>query len=127
MSRLGLGAMGIAVSTFGEAMRRRNGAETRPPAVDGVLRLLPGALLGMAFEFERRMLGASAAVEVRVIQVSAVVSRRLPVPPHSAMERSLVRWSERGHAEQTRNELVMAELVRQLAPELAEAIVARLP
>jgi hypothetical protein len=92
-----------------------------------MLRLLPGALLGAGFEAERRILNASAALETRLIRASAALSRRVPGAPRSAVERSLVQWSERGRAEQARNELVMAEFVRRLAPELAEAIVVRLP
>jgi len=84
-------------------------------------------VLGAGFEAERRLLSASAAVEVRVIRVSSAVGRRVPGAPRSAVERSLVRWNERGISEQRRNEQAMGEFVRRLAPELAEAIVARLP
>jgi hypothetical protein len=133
---MGLGAIGMVVSTFTEAASRvvpsdtaptpsTNGAQ--PAAPRGLLRLLPGALLGAGFEAERRLLNVSAAVEIRFIRASTVVSRRMPGTPRSAMERSLIRWNERGRAEQARNELVMGEFVRRLAPELAEAIVARLP
>ena len=133
---MGLGAIGMVVSTFTEAASRvvpsdtaqspsTNGAQ--PAASGGLLRLLPGALLGAGFEAERRLLNVSAAVEVRFIRASSVVSRRMPGTPRSAMERSLIRWNERGRAEQRRNEVLMGEFVRRLAPELAEAIVARLP
>jgi hypothetical protein len=109
ITRLGLGAVGMAVSTVAEAMRRHAGVDAGDavPAAgtSGVLRLLPGALLGAGFEAERRLLDASAAVEVRVIRVTAVVSRRVPGAPRSAVERSLLRWNERGRAEQARNEL----------------------
>lgn len=136
MTRMGLGAVGMVVSTFTEAAGRvapgengqRPAADATPPASrSGLFRLLPGALLGAGFEAERRLLNVSAAVEVRVIRVSSAVSRRVPGTPRSAVERSLVRWNERGRAEQARNELLMGELVRRLTPELAEAIVARLP
>lgn len=125
VTRLGLGAVGMAVSTVSDALGGRQRAA--PPAGEGLLRLLPGALLGAGFEAERRMLDASAAVELRVIRISSLVSRRVPGAQRSAMERSLLRWSERGHAEQARNELLMSEFVRRLAPELAEAMIVRLP
>jgi hypothetical protein len=136
MTRMGLGAVGMVVSTFSEARGRvvpgRNGqgpaaGAASVPVRNGLLRLLPGALLGAGFEAERRLLHASAAVEVRAIRVSSAVSRRVPGAPRSAVERSLVRWNERGTSEQRRNEQAMGEFVRRLAPELAEAIVARLP
>jgi len=135
VTRLGLGAVGMVVSTFTEATARI--APANQSAVDrnampaahsrGILRLLPGALLGAGFEAERRILNASAALETRAIRASEVLSRRVPGAPRSALERSLVHWSERGRAEQARNELLMGEFVRRLAPELAEAIVVRLP
>jgi len=137
VTRMGLGAIGMVVSTFTEAAGRVVPGDTNgqsPPATPvgatpggGILRLIPGALLGAGFEAERRLLNVSAAVEVRVIRASSVVSRRMPGAPRSAMERSLVRWNERGRAEQARNELLMSEFVRRLAPELAEAMIARLP
>jgi len=134
VTRMGLGAVGMVVSTFSEATARlaptdrtSTGAGPTPVPSAGILRLLPGALLGAGFEAERRILNASAAVETRLIRTSAVVSRRVPGAPRLALERSLIRLSERGRAEQARNELLMSEFVRRLAPELAEAIVVRLP
>lgn len=133
VTRMGLGAVGMIVSTFTDATGRlapgpSTGNDPAAPATSaGILRLLPGAVLGAGFEAERRILSASAAVESRFIRMSAVVSRRVPGAPRSALERSLVRLSERGRAEQARNELLMSEFVRRLAPELAEAIVVRLP
>jgi hypothetical protein len=134
LTRMGLGAVGMVVSTFSEATGRvvPAGQVAEPDALAappprGILRLIPGALLGAGFEAERRILNASAAMETRLIRTSATLSRRVPGGPRSALERSLVQWGERGRAEQARNELLMAEFVRRLAPELAEAIVARLP
>jgi hypothetical protein len=136
LTRMGLGAVGMVVSTFSEATGRivpadqtsvaphENGQRT-PSA--GILRLVPGALLGAGFEAERRLLDASAAVETRFIRTSAALSRRMPGGTRSALERSLVQLGERGRAEQARNEVLMGEFVRRLAPELAEAIVVRLP
>jgi hypothetical protein len=135
VTRLGLGAVGMVVSTFTEATGRIVPADkgaaqpvaAQPAASAGILRLLPGALLGAGFEAERRILNASAAIEIRIIGTSGALSRRVPGAPRSAVERSLVRWGERGRAQQARNELLMSEFVRRLAPELAEAIVVRLP
>jgi len=135
VTRMGLGAVGMVVSTFTEATARiaptsqiAMSGDALPAAPSrGILRLLPGALLGAGFEAERRILNASAAVETRMTRASVALSRRVPGAPRSAVERSLVRWSERGRVEQARNELLMGEFVRRLAPELAEAIVVRLP
>lgn len=134
ITRLGLGAVGMVVSTFSEATARVAPAErdvagetVGSAAPTGILRLLPGALLGAGFEAERHILNASAAVESRVIRASTALSRRVPGAPRTAFERSLARWNERGRVEQARNELLMSEFVRRLAPELAEAIVVRLP
>jgi hypothetical protein len=127
----------MVVSTFSEATARISpstanqvvveGGTKAPAPSGGILRLVPGALLGVGFEAERRILNASAGLETRVIRASEVLSRRIPGAPRSSVERSLVRWSERGRAEQARNELLMSEFVRRLAPELAEAMVVRLP
>jgi len=133
---MGLGAVGMVVSTFAEATGRVAPSDQAVPATldnghsptsGGILRLIPGALLGAGFEAERRILDASAAVETRFLGMSAALSRRVPGRTRSAVERSLVQWGERGRAEQARNELLMSEFVRRLAPELAEAIVVRLP
>lgn len=135
ITRMGLGAVGMVVSTFTEATARIAPADrtaavnsvAAAPAPGGILRLVPGALLGAGFEAERRILNTSAALETRLIRASTALSRRVPGAPRSAVERSLIRLSERGRAEQARNELLMSEFVRRLAPELAEAIVVRLP
>src|SRR3954466_4116227 len=74
VTRMGLGAVGMVVSTFSEATARlaptdrtSTGAGPTPVPSAGILRLLPGALLGAGFEAERRILNASAAVETRLI------------------------------------------------------------
>ena len=132
---MGLGAVGMVVSTLTEATGRTVAADqvagqndmARALPRPGLLRLVPGALLGAGFEAERRILNASAAFEMRLARTTAALSRRVPGGPRSALERSLVQWGERGRAEQARNEVLMSEFVRRLAPELAEAIVVRLP
>src|SRR3954468_21336241 len=69
VTRFGLGAIGMVVSTLAQASSGAiNGTGSEAPSSPlparpaGLLRLVPGALLGAGFEAEHRLLRASAAV-----------------------------------------------------------------
>jgi hypothetical protein len=127
---LGLGAASIAASAAVDAIERfvpgevAAGDEVEAP---GVVRLVPGALLGAGLVAQRRMLDASARVEKGVAQVAGAIARTPVVgAPVRATEQYLGRWSDVGEVEQARNRALVGEFVRRLAPELATAVINQL-
>jgi hypothetical protein len=127
---LGLGAASIATSAAVDAIERfvpgeaAGGDEVAAP---GVVRLVPGALLGAGLAAQRRMLDVSAQVERGVAQVAGALARTPVVgAPVRATEEYLGRWSDAGEAEQARNRALVTEFVRRLAPELATAVITQL-
>jgi hypothetical protein len=127
---LGLGAASIAASAAVDAIERFVPGEAAPDddvAAPGVVRLVPGALLGAGLVAQRRMLDVSARVEKGVTQVAGALART-PVlgAPVRATEQYLGRWSDVGEVEQARNRALVAEFVRRLAPELATAVINQL-
>jgi hypothetical protein len=130
-SDLGLGAASIAASAAVDAIERfvpgepvGAGNDVRAP---GVVRLVPGALMGAGLVAQRRMLDASARVERGVARIAGALARTPFVGgPVRATEDYLGRWSDLGEAEQARNRALVTEFVRRLAPELATAVVAQL-
>jgi hypothetical protein len=129
-SDLGLGAASIAASAAVDAIERFVPGEAPPGdevAAPGVVRLVPGALLGAGLVAQRRMLDISAQVEKGVAQVAGAIARTPVVgAPVRATEQYLGRWSDVGEVEQARNRALVAEFVRRLAPELATAVINQL-
>jgi hypothetical protein len=128
---LGLGAASIAASAAVDAIERfvpGEPADTNDEvAQPGVVRLVPGALLGAGLVAQRRMLDVSATVERGVAQVAGTLARAPFVgAPVRATEGYLERWSDLGEVEQARNRALVTEFVRRLAPELATAVIAQL-
>ncbi len=130
-SDLGLGAASIATSAAVDAIERFVPGETAGSddgiAQPGVVRLVPGALMGAGLVAQRRMLDLSASVERGLAQVAGTLARAPFVgAPVRATEGYLERWSDVGEVEQARNRALVAEFVRRLAPELATAVIAQL-
>lgn len=127
---LGLGAASIAASAAVDAIERFVPGEAAPGdevTAPGVVRLVPGALLGAGLVAQRRMLDVSAQVERGVAQVAGALARTPVVgAPVRATEEYLGRWSDVGEVEQARNRALVAEFVRRLAPELATAVINQL-
>ncbi|MGZ4754284.1 MAG: hypothetical protein ACXWA9_05240 [Acidimicrobiia bacterium] len=128
---LGLGAASIAASAAVDAIERFVPGEPVGPgdevATPGVVRLVPGALMGAGLVAQRRMLDVSARVERGVVEIAGALARTPFVgAPVRATEGYLERWSDLGEAEQARNRALVAEFVRRLAPELATAVIAQL-
>ena len=128
---LGLGAASIAASAAVDAIERFVPGEPADPtdgiAPPGVVRLVPGALMGAGLVVQRRMLDVSATVERGLAQVAGTLARAPVVgAPVRATEGYLERWSDFGEVEQARNRALVAEFVRRLAPELATAVIAQL-
>ena len=128
---LGLGAASIAASAAVDAIERFVPGEPSDSgdgiAQPGVVRLVPGALMGAGLVAQRRMLDVSARVERGLAQVAGTLARAPFVgAPVRATEGYLERWSDVGEVEQARNRALVAEFVRRLAPELATAVIAQL-
>jgi hypothetical protein len=128
---LGLGAASIAATAAVDAIERFVPGEPPTPGDDipapGVLRHVPGALVGVGVVAQRRLLDASAHVERGFGRVAGTLARAPFVgAPVRATEGYLERWSDVGEAEQARNRALVTEFVRRLAPELATAVVAQL-
>jgi hypothetical protein len=141
-TRLGFGVVGLGGSLARSAITRIGASEA--PALGAAassspsaLKLLPGALIGVGLAAERRVFEASAAIESRVILTRRALSQRSPravpagtrrVEPAGTgrVERYLEQWRTRGEEEQARNRFLVGELVSRLAPELADAVVARI-
>ncbi|MGZ4690724.1 MAG: hypothetical protein ACXWAY_13945 [Acidimicrobiia bacterium] len=128
---LGLGAASIAASAAVDAIERFVPGEPVGPgdevATPGVVRLVPGALMGAGLVAQRRMLDVSARVERGVVEIAGALARTPFVgAPVRATEGYLERWSDLGEAEQARNRALVAEFVRRLAPELATAVITQL-
>ncbi len=130
-SDLGLGAASIAASAAVDAIERFVPGEPADSVDEvtapGVVRLVPGALMGAGLVAQRRMLDVSARVERGLADVAGTLARAPFVgAPVRATEGYLERWSDVGEIEQARNRALVTEFVRRLAPELATAVVAQL-
>ncbi|HEY3722541.1 MAG TPA: hypothetical protein VGN59_04175 [Acidimicrobiia bacterium] len=130
-SDLGLGAASIATTAAVDAIERFVPGEPADPedevSAPGLVRLVPGALMGAGLVAQRRMLDVSARVERGLAGVAASLARAPIVGgPVRATEGYLERWSDAGEVEQARNRALVTEFVRRLAPELATAVVAQL-
>jgi hypothetical protein len=127
---LGLGAASIAASAAVGAIERFVPGEPTEDAdvpAPGVVRHVPGALVGAGLAAQRRLLDLSEQVERTVGDVAGTVARAPFVgAPVRATERYLERWSDAAAEEQARNRALVAEFVRRLTPELATAIVTQL-
>ena len=128
---LGLGAASVVAGVTVEAVERFVPGEARPPgspSAPGLLRLVPGALLGVGIAAQRRVLEITAATERTAAQLGGLAAR---TPLVGASLRSaedyLSVWSDRGSVTQARNRALVGEFVRRLTPELASAVVAQLP
>lgn len=127
---LGLGAASAASGAAVDALERFVPADPDADEVvpdSGVLRLLPGALMGAGLVAQRHLLDATAVAERGLARVSGLLARAPVVgAPVRATETYLAEWSDRGESEQARNRALLGEFVRRLAPELATAVVQQL-
>jgi hypothetical protein len=133
-TRLTLGAAGLALDGV-QALLERSvppdqpaGATARPLplALPRISRLLPG-VVGVGMEAQRRSLEAAAALGGALRPpLSAAVRPVVAHGPLAAVRRrlDLERWSERGHAEQRRNELAAAAFARALLGGVVAAVLA---
>jgi hypothetical protein len=127
-ARLGLGALGLASRAAGSVFARvpdGSAAEQAEPA--GPLALLPGAVLGLAIEAERRAATVVDAVAERTAGVGrraarpAIVQRAL-----RPVEDALWHWNEVARREQTRNQAQAAALIPVIVQQVTENVIAQI-
>ncbi len=130
---LGLGAASMLATATVDAVERFVPGEPMPPAPPGstsgpgMLRLVPGALIGAGLVAQRHLLDATAAAERNAARITGA-ARQTPVVGGTlrSAESYLTGWNDRGEVVQARNRALLAEFVRRLAPELATAVVTQL-
>ena len=127
-ARLGLGAIGLAGRAAGSVFARvpDPGDGTAEPE-PGIAALLPGAVLGLAIEAEKR---AAAVVDtvaahstgvVRAAGKPEIVQRAL-----RPLEDRLWHWNEVARREQTRNQAQAAALIPVIVQQVTENVIAQL-
>jgi hypothetical protein len=126
-ARLGLGALGLATRAAGTILAQVPDPGVDDPSDPGVLALLPGAVVGLAIEVERR---TSAAVSV-VSERTAELADRLPVPGvvHRALqpvEDAMWRLNELARREQDANQRQAAALMPVIVQQVTENVLAQL-
>ena len=127
-ARLGLGALGLVSRAAGSVFARvpdGSAAEHAEPA--GPLVLLPGAVVGLAIEAERR----AATVVDAVAERTAGVGRRAAQPAIvqralRPVEDALWHWNEVARREQTRNQAQAAALIPVIVQQVTENVIAQI-
>jgi len=127
---LGLGAASLIATGTVDAVERFVPSEPPVPGPapkPGVLRLVPGALLGAGLVAQRRLLDATAAAERSAARLTGA-AKEAPLVGTTlrSAEGYLADWNDRGEVVQARNRALLGEFVRRLAPELATAVVNQL-
>jgi hypothetical protein len=126
-ARLGLGAIGLAGRAAGSVFARvPDPAQTTPPE-PGPLSLLPGAVMGLAIEAERRAATVVDAVADRTASVGRTVAR--PAIMQRALrpvEDVLWRWNEVARREQTRNQAQASALIPVIVQQVTENVIAQI-
>ncbi len=126
-AQLGLGAIGLAGRAAGTVFARVPDPSAAPDAEPGIAALLPGAVLGMALEAEKR---ASAVVDtvathstgvVRAVGKPAFVQRAL-----RPLEDRLWQWNEVARREQLRNQAQASALIPVIVQQVTENVIAQL-
>jgi hypothetical protein len=126
-ARLGLGALGLATRAAGTLLAQV--PDPAPPSTEqpGALSLLPGAVVGLAIEAERR----ASAMVVAVSERTAEVADRVPVPGvvHRALrpvEDTMWRLNEVARREQQSNQAQAAALIPVIVNQVTENVLAQL-
>ncbi len=127
-TRLGLGALGLAGRAAGTVFARvPDPAGDGPDPEPGIAALLPGAVLGMALEAEKR---AAAVVDTVATRSSGVVRKATtPAVVQRALrplEDRLWRWNEVARREQTRNQAQASALIPVIVQQVTENVIAQL-
>jgi hypothetical protein len=127
-ARLGLGALGLVSRAAGSVFARvPDGSASEQAEPAGPLALLPGAVLGLAIEAERR----AATVVDAVAERTAGVGRRAAQPAIvqralRPVEDALWHWNEVARREQTRNQAQAAALIPVIVQQVTENVIAQI-
>jgi hypothetical protein len=127
-ARLGLGALGLAGRAAGGVFARvPDPADDRAEAEPGIAALLPGAMLGLAIEAEKRAaavvdtVAAHSSGVVRAVGAPEIVQRAL-----RPVEDRLWHWNEVARREQHRNQAQAAALIPVIVQQVTENVIAQL-
>jgi hypothetical protein len=126
-ARLGLGALGLAGRAAGNVFARVPDPGGPPDAEPGITALLPGAVLGLAIEAEKRAaavidtVAAHSSGVARAVSTPAVVQRAL-----RPLEDRLWRWNEVARREQSRNQAQAAALIPVIVQQVTENVIAQI-
>jgi hypothetical protein len=126
-ARLGLGAIGLAGRAAGSLFARVPDPSDPGDAEPGPLALVPGAVLGLAIEAERRAAVVVDAVADRTATVGRTVAR--PAIVQRALrpvEDALWHWNEVARREQTRNQAQAAALIPVIVQQVTENVIAQI-
>jgi hypothetical protein len=127
-THLGLGALGLAGRAAGSMFARVPDADATTGEPDpGIASLVPGALLGLALEAERRAAGVVDAVAAH----SAGLARAATKPPVvqralRPVEDRLWHWNEVARREQARNQAQASALIPVIVQQVTENVLAQL-
>jgi hypothetical protein len=127
-ARLGLGALGLAGRAAGGVFARvPDPTDDRADAEPGIAALLPGAVLGLAIQAEKR----AAAVVDTVAERSSGVVRSVGKPEIvqralRPLEDRLWHWNEVARREQQRNQAQAAALIPVIVQQVTENVIAQL-
>jgi hypothetical protein len=126
-ARLGLGALGLAGRAAGTLFARVPDTSSPRVAEPALLSLVPGAILGVAIEVERRAAAAVDVVATRTAGVGRVVSTpRVVQRALRPLEDALWRWNEVARREQNRNQAQAAALIPVIVQQATENVIAQL-
>jgi hypothetical protein len=126
-ARLGLGAIGLAGRAAGNVFARVPDPAGAPDPEPGIAGLLPGAVLGLAIEAEKRAaavvdtVAAHSSGVVRAVGTPAVVQRAL-----RPLEDRLWHWNEVARREQGRNQAQAAALIPVIVQQVTENVIAQI-
>ena len=126
-AHIGLGALGLAGRAAGTLFSRVPDPTATGPGTPGPLSLVPGAMLGLALEAEKRAAAmvdsmASRSAEVaRTAARPAIVQRAL-----RPVEDALWRWNEVARREQARNQAQASALIPVIVQQATENVIAQL-
>lgn len=126
-ARLGLGALGLAGRAAGTMLAQVPDPGAASPAEPSPLSLLPGAVVGLAIEAERR----ASAVVVAVSERTAEMADRVPVPgvvqrALRPVEDAMWRLNEVARREQQANQAQASALIPVIVNQVTENVLAQL-
>jgi hypothetical protein len=126
-ARLGLGAIGLAGRAAGSMFAQVPEAGGEPAPEPGPLALLPGAVVGLAIEVERRTAAVVAELSTRTAGAAERVTRpKLVQQALRPVEDALWRLNEVARREQQANQQQASALVPVIVQQVTENVLAQI-